>query len=209
MNFNKKHPITSFAQTAHQKNRSKVQIFSYFFYCKELKNVYFCKKNVFLFIMKNKTQRLLQIKKIITSQKIASQEELLKKLEEEGFAYTQATLSRDLKFLKVSRVVDEGLGYVYKLPKAGIPEEDEDIKYEFTYIGFKSLKFSNNFGVIKTLPGYAQGIASFIDGLEIFEILGTIAGDDTILLIPAEGVTKNDIINSLKVAIPPLKDKIL
>jgi len=158
--------------------------------------------------MKNKTQRLLEIKKIIAEEKISSQEELLKKLEENGLAYTQATLSRDLKFLKVSRVVDEEKGYIYMLPSMTHDEVEKNDVDDFTFLGFKSLKFSNNFGVIKTLPGYAPGIASLIDSLAIFEILGTIAGDDTILLIPNEGITKQDIVNSLTLSIPALKEKL-
>ena len=158
--------------------------------------------------MKNKTQRLLEIKKIILAEKIASQEELLKKLEEIGLEYTQATLSRDLKFLKVSRVVDDEKGYVYRLPSNDKSYEEKKTNEDFTFMGFQSIKFSNNFGVIKTLPGYAPGIASLIDSLELFELLGTIAGDDTILLIPSEGVSKQDIVNSLTLSIPALKEKL-
>jgi transcriptional regulator of arginine metabolism len=156
--------------------------------------------------MKNRTQRLLEIKKIISENKISSQEELLQQLEQQGLSYTQATLSRDLKFLKVSRVVDEEMGYIYKLPSVVKDEDVKSLKENFAFLGFRSLKFSNNFGVIKTHPGYAPGIASLIDGLDLFEILGTIAGDDNILIIPNEGVGKHDIINSLTLAIPELKE---
>ena len=158
--------------------------------------------------MKNKTQRLLEIKKIISAEKISSQEELLKKLEKSGLNYTQATLSRDLKFLKVNRVADQEKGYIYQLPASQKSDDHKDISEDFAFLGFKSLKFSNNFGVIKTLPGYAPGIASLIDSLDLFEILGTIAGDDTILLIPNEGISKHDIINSLTLSIPALKEQL-
>jgi len=156
--------------------------------------------------MKNKTQRLLKIKNIIASEKISNQEELLHRLEEDGLSYTQATLSRDLKFLKVSRVVDKDKGYIYKLSLDERNEEEKGSNDEFIFMGFKELKFSNNFGVIKTQPGYAPGIAAIIDNMNMFEILGTIAGDDTILIIPNEGVTKQDVINSLSVTIPDLKE---
>lgn len=158
--------------------------------------------------MKHKTQRLLEIKNIIKSEKISNQEELLHKLEEMGLNYTQATLSRDLKFLKVSKVVDEEKGYIYQLPNTQKSEEQKVSSDNFPIVGFKSLKFANNLGIIKTLPGYASGIASMIDNLELFEILGTIAGDDTILIIPNEGITNQDVINSLVVAIPDLKNKL-
>ena len=159
--------------------------------------------------MKNRTQRLLEIKKIILTEKISGQDILLKRLKEVGLNYTQATLSRDLKFLKVSKIVDEEHGYIYKLPQTENLELEKNPDENFAFMGFKSLKFSNNFGVIKTKPGYAQSIAVIIDSLNLFEILGTIAGDDTILLIPNEDISRQDIINSLAVSIPALKEKLV
>jgi len=158
--------------------------------------------------MKNKTQRLLEIKNIISKEKISNQEELLHKLKGVGLNYTQATLSRDLKFLKVSRIIDEGKGYIYQLPNSTRTQDEKKLNKNVPMVGFKSLNFANNLGVIKTIPGYASGIASLIDNLNLFEVLGTIAGDDTILIIPNEGITNQDVINSLLVSIPDLKGKI-
>ncbi|HJX70662.1 MAG TPA: hypothetical protein VJ346_01885 [Bacteroidales bacterium] len=156
--------------------------------------------------MGNRTERLLTIKSIIATRKVSSQEELLSLLDKKGMNYTQATLSRDLKFLKVNKISDPGKGYVYELPDQHLISNE--IAETYAALGFVSIQFANKLGVIKTLPGYASSIASLIDKSNPFEIIGTIAGDDTILLIPQENVTEKDIINSLILTIPELKNKI-
>ena len=157
--------------------------------------------------MGNRTERLLAIKQIISTMKVSSQEELLALLEEQGLNYTQATLSRDLKFLKVNKIADHEKGYVYKLPDKNISLEN-DIAESYAAQGFVSIRFANHLGVIKTLPGYASSIAALIDKANPFEIVGTIAGDDTILIIPHDNVSEKDVINTLILIIPELKDKI-
>ncbi len=152
--------------------------------------------------MKTRAQRLLAIRRIIERSAIGNQEDLLKKLGTAGFELTQATLSRDLKFLQVGKVPDKNQGYIYMIP-GDIPEADQK-KPEgiFPSNGFISLEFTGQLGLIKTRPGYANSIASAIDELNTFEILGTVAGDDTILLIPREGITREDVRNSIAVLIP-------
>lgn len=154
--------------------------------------------------MKKRTERLLAIKRIINSYKVSSQEELLAKLDELGFKYTQATLSRDLKFLKVAKVVDESLGYVYVLPEMRTPNEAPKTETSLPINGFLGLEFSGNLAVIKTLPGYAASIAFAIDNLKAYEILGTIAGDDTLLIIPREKVLRTDLRGLLAMVIPEI-----
>jgi transcriptional regulator of arginine metabolism len=154
--------------------------------------------------MKNKVKRLLEIKKIIGQEKISSQDELLEKLAERGLNYTQATLSRDLKFLKVGKIVDDQKGSVYVLPESHRYGEAAPVSKELPVNGYQSLEFSNNMAVIKTLPGYANGIAYAIDNLKAYEILGTIAGDDTILIIPREEVPRSDLRNILSLIIPEI-----
>jgi len=158
--------------------------------------------------MKTKTQRLLTIRKIIEKEKISSQEELLGKLVKEGFHLTQATLSRDLKFLKAGKIPDNRKGYIYMLSSSEMEQSNLLNESNFPVNGFLSIDFAWNMGVIKTLPGYANGIASAIDNLETFEILGTVAGDDTILVIPREGVGKEDVINVMVRLIPGLAEMI-
>ncbi|MBN1598408.1 MAG: ArgR family transcriptional regulator [Bacteroidales bacterium] len=156
--------------------------------------------------MGNRTERLLAIKELITTKKISSQEELLNLLEERNLNYTQATLSRDLKFLKVNKISDPEKGYIYELPDqhAVINETAGN----FAARGFISIQFANHLGIIKTMPGYASSIASLVDEADPFEIVGTIAGDDTILIIPHDNVSESDIINALVLIIPELKEKL-
>lgn len=156
--------------------------------------------------MGNRTERLLAIKELITSQKISSQEELLGLLEDRGLNYTQATLSRDLKFLKVNKISDPEKGYIYKLPENQTTISDYAENYAAQ--GFTSLQFANSMAVVKTIPGYASSIASLIDKANPFEIVGTIAGDDTILIIPHDNVSESDVVNALVLIIPELKEKL-
>lgn len=160
--------------------------------------------------MKIKAQRLSEIKNIISVQKVGSQEELLTLLVDSGFLTTQATLSRDLKFLKVSKVPNAEKGYVYELPNGNSTKSLEEEVYEdFPLSGVESIDFSNNMAVIKTRPGFAASIASVIDSHEPYEILGTIAGDDTILLITREGVAKNYVVDAISMFIPGVNNKVL
>ena len=159
--------------------------------------------------MKNRVQRQLEIRKIIAKGNVHSQEEMLALLKQKGFDLAQATLSRDLKFLQVAKVPHPLNGYVYIIPDSGqeekIPARSND---NFLAEGFKGLEFSGNLAVIKTLPGYASTIAAVIDSARQWEILGTVAGDDTILIIRREGTTHNDLQNALVAIIPKLKGKL-
>lgn len=143
--------------------------------------------------MSTKKERLDAICRIIETQMISNQEELLKQLELSGFQVTQATLSRDIKQLKVIKLHDGDGNYAYRLPDyPGIlPQTKEQTQHH------PNIEFSGNLAVVKTRPGYAMGIASDIDNHAPEEILGTIAGDDTILIIPREGVSRDKIIKAL------------
>jgi transcriptional regulator of arginine metabolism len=158
--------------------------------------------------MGNRTERLLAIKEIISNNKISSQEELLSILERRELNYTQATLSRDLKFLKVNKISDPEKGYIYEMPDQHLGIGNE-VAESYAAQGFVSILFANHLGVIKTLPGYAPSIASLIDRSSPFEIIGTIAGDDTILIIPHDNVSEKDVINALVLIVPELKNKLV
>ena len=147
--------------------------------------------------MKTRTQRLLALRRIIERNAMSNQEELLNKLSGAGFELTQATLSRDLKFLQVGKVPDKKRGYVYVLPVDNTEPEKRDSGGGFPLNGFVSVEFAWHLAIIKTRPGYANSIASTIDEMNAFEILGTVAGDDTILLIPREGISQEDVKNVL------------
>ncbi len=159
--------------------------------------------------MKDRTNRQLAIKKVLTTRGVHSQEELLLMLREEGFDLTQATLSRDLKILKVAKVPDGKKGYRYVIPEgvtAGPQSADAEVS--FLVDGFRSIQFSGNLAVIKTKPGYASSIAVVLDSAEPYEILGTIAGDDTILIVMRDGITPGTLKNSLVLIMPKLQEKI-
>lgn len=151
--------------------------------------------------MKNRNQRLMEIRRLIGSRNISSQDELMKLLEKKGYEMTQATLSRDLKYLKVAKMPDDRSGYVYILPdKEKVIEETELSGQGLT--GLISLDFAQGMAILKTLPGHASSIAYTLDNLDAYEIAGTIAGDDTILLIPRDGVSRFDLANLLKLRMP-------
>ena len=144
--------------------------------------------------MKNKRERLGIISEILRMQVIGSQEELLDILRAKGYDVTQATLSRDLKVLKVAKTPLSNGAYKYVLPPQIKPISDELNAHNFTSHGaVLNLEFSGQLAVLKTKPGYASAIAWDIDNRSNDEVLGTIAGDDTILLIPREGVTRAEI----------------
>ena len=133
--------------------------------------------------MKIKNSRLEALRMIISSREMGSQEELLSALNKEGFTLTQATLSRDLKQLKVAKASTLGGQYIYVLPNETMYKRvstASSIREMMQVPGFLSINFSGNMGVIKTRPGYASAIAFNIDRSDIPQILGTIAGDDTI-----------------------------
>jgi transcriptional regulator of arginine metabolism len=158
--------------------------------------------------MKNRVERQLEIRKIILKGNVHSQEELLKQLKLDGFNLTQATLSRDLKVLQVAKVPHPTNGYIYTIPGQGNETQTtEQIRVNYLADGFRDLRFSGNLAVLRTLPGYASSFAAVIDRANSWEILGTVAGDDTILIIQREGTSKADLINALINIMPNLKDK--
>ncbi|MGQ8338356.1 arginine repressor [Sunxiuqinia sp. A32] len=159
--------------------------------------------------MKNRTKRQLAIKKIITTEEVHSQDELLGRLHDEGFDLTQATLSRDLKILKVAKIPNSEKGYLYVIPEGvSVEPQHENTRVNFLVDGFRDLQFSGNLAVLRTRPGYASSLAAVLDNADPYEILGSIAGDDTILLVMREGITPSDLINSLILVMPKLEDKI-
>lgn len=130
-------------------------------------------------------------------------------LKAKGFDMTQATLSRDLKELQIAKVPHPAKGYVYVFPEGETKSNSkEQNQVNFLADGFRDLRFSGNLAVLRTQPGYASSIAAVIDKSNSWEILGTIAGDDTILIIQKEGISKMDLINALITIMPNLKGKL-
>jgi transcriptional regulator of arginine metabolism len=153
--------------------------------------------------MKNKLKRLHEIKEIISTSSIGSQEDLLNILSSRGYELTQATLSRDLKQLKVVKSPTAGGGYKYILPERNSARKaTAEESYSIAGNGFISITFSGLMAVIKTRPGYASSIAYEIDEKAPNEILGTVAGEDTILLVIDEKVNRETVLKTLSSFIP-------
>ena len=158
--------------------------------------------------MKVKNSRLEALRLIISSQQLGSQDELLAALQKEGFKLTQATLSRDLKQLKVAKAASMSGSYVYVLPNETMYKRvstPNSIREMLKVPGFISINFSGNMGVIKTRPGYASSIAWNIDNSDIPEIIGTIAGDDTIFIVIKEGVRHQEVSEALSDVVPNMR----
>lgn len=143
--------------------------------------------------MKIKRSRQQGIEQILSSTVVHCQEDLLNAMKENGFAITQATLSRDLREMRVLKVPDVEGGYLYQLPLS-LQQLSEQAAIDASYfpkVGILSLEFSGTMAVLKTRPGYASGVASDIDSADCAPILGTIAGDDTVLIVIREGADRN------------------
>ncbi|MEE4176333.1 MAG: hypothetical protein V2I46_02365 [Bacteroides sp.] len=152
--------------------------------------------------------RLQAVKKILSQEKISSQEELLQRLHDKGFNITQATISRDLKRLQAGKKSDPIKGSVFFINESKTLKPVPDpVNSQFLLSGIKAVLFANMFGLIKTLPGYASSIAVHIDSQNRFEIIGTIAGDDTILLIPGQDISHSEMKNALRIIFPGLNEK--
>ena len=158
--------------------------------------------------MKTKDRRIESIKLLISSKELSCQEEVMKELNKEGFKLTQATLSRDLKQLKVAKASSMSGKYVYVLPNETMYKRISSPRSASEMMqvpGFVSINYSRNIGVIKTRPGYASAIAFNLDNSDLPDILGTIAGDDTIFIILRDGAHPKDVTEQLAAVIPNLK----
>ena len=148
--------------------------------------------------MKNKVARLQAIREIIIHSRVKSQDEILKKLHELGFDLTQATLSRDLKQLRIAKVPGNDGSYVYIMPEIGsigklMQEKLSENPERQIPGGFISINFSGS-------------LAYDIDSNTPPEVLGTIAGDDTVLVILEENISHQQAMLALSPFIPVLHD---
>ena len=127
--------------------------------------------------MKNKRQQ--KILELIVRYEIGTQEELMQKLRAVGFDVTQATVSRDIREMKLTKIETHG-----KLHYVALRESDEDVKEKYERVfrdGFIAMDNAVNILVIKTVSGMAMAVAAALDSMHFNEIVGTIAGDDTIM----------------------------
>lgn len=129
-----------------------------------------------------KGQRHIKIREIIANQEIETQDDLVSSLRNAGFQVTQATVSRDIKELMLIKVpTDEGK-YKYSMPTAQRFNPVQKLQRALVD-SFVSIDHTGNLVVIKCLPGTANSVAVLVDNMEWPDLLGTICGDDTILMI--------------------------
>ena len=157
--------------------------------------------------MLNKVDRHELIRQIISVRRVRSHEELQALLKERGASVTQATLSRDLNELGVLKVKEIGTGYTYRMPTVATPH-DQYKSSAYTGQGIESIEFNGNgMAVIKTLPGFAGALAAIIDTNSTPHIMGTLAGDDTVLLILRDGSNSVAVLPELAKFIDGVEDK--
>ncbi|HBJ76553.1 MAG TPA: arginine repressor [Porphyromonadaceae bacterium] len=152
--------------------------------------------------------RLNIIKSIISDTPVEDQDQLVEILKRKGVHISQPTLSRDIRELKIIKGQNLDGKSVYMLPVPPRKKIDE-MNSLLIERGVISMQFSGNVAVMKTRPGYASSVAYEIDKLSTGEIIGTIAGCDTILLVINENTTKEKVINMLSLLITDLKNKLI
>jgi transcriptional regulator of arginine metabolism len=133
----------------------------------------------------NRRQRLKLIKEIIGQKKISSQDELVRELKKRGHDVAQSTISRDIHELRLTKVRDHTQQEFYSMEGRFYRENIFDMdKFSSKFANsVLSISRAENILVIRTYPGEAQGTAAVVDGMNFVEILGTVAGDDTIICI--------------------------
>lgn len=154
--------------------------------------------------MNKRQSRLSLIVKLLLHHSIGSQEELMALLEANGCIVTQATLSRDLKTLRTSKVATELGGYRYEIAANGTAADEIATQAMDTVrrASILSVAYSAPIVVIKTRNGYAGGVAYDIDDIESPEILGTIAGADTVFVTLAPGLSAADAYHLMRDILP-------
>jgi transcriptional regulator of arginine metabolism len=143
-----------------------------------------------------KYSRHAKILELIEKYQIETQEELADRLKEHGMDVTQATISRDIKELRLIKVMVDDDHYKY----APVSHTEGSITNKLLTIfteSFVRCDYANNIVVVKTLPGMAQASASAVDSLKWPEIVGTIAGDDTILIVCRAELIAEELVNKL------------
>ncbi len=129
-----------------------------------------------------KTERHEKILEIIGQYDVDTQEELAARLKEAGFKVTQATVSRDIRALKITKVTGKDGRSRY----AVLQDDSAELGDRYTRVlreALTSIDVGQNMLVIKTMPGMAMGVAAALDAMKWEEILGSIAGDDTVMCV--------------------------
>jgi transcriptional regulator of arginine metabolism len=141
---------------------------------------------------------------LLAAHRIGRQEELQTLLAAAGYRVTQATLSRDLKLLGVAKMPDDG-GYVYRLAEGVAPAATATLGSEFAN-SVLAIELSGNLMIIKTQSGHGSSVAEALDRLDLPELAGTVAGDNTIFAVVREGVGRAALLAALAGTRPALTE---
>ena len=152
--------------------------------------------------MRNKTERLNLIRRIVGEELISSQEELIKRLSEYGVHATQSTLSRDFKEVNISKMPHPDKGYIYVLSE----KLGGEVVTNTANLGdaVLDIRFSHNIAVISTKSGYASAVSVIIDARKSKDIIGTVAGDNNIIVILHQEATHEDVLAQMQQLFPSL-----
>lgn len=131
----------------------------------------------------SRSRRLTLLAQMLSGQRFASQEELARALGRSGVHVTQATLSRDLRSLGVVKRHDADGGASYELPGPAIETLDRERRLLDLRAFVNDVKVAQNLVVVRTPPGHANGVGRALDLAEFAGVVGTVAGDDTVLVI--------------------------
>ncbi|GEK59345.1 arginine repressor [Marinococcus halophilus] len=142
----------------------------------------------------NKGQRHIKIRELISNTDIETQDDLVARLRGDGYNVTQATVSRDIKELHLVKVPMIDGRYKYSLPADQRFNPMQKLKRALVD-SFVGIDHSENLIVMKTLPGNANAVGALIDNLDWENIMGTICGDDTILIICKQKENSPEIVN--------------
>ena len=134
-----------------------------------------------------KAQRQAKIVEIISNANVETQEQLLQALTDQGFSSTQATISRDIKELRIVKELTSLGTYRYCVPEKDSPPALSDRLNNIFRECVISVDYAENLVVIHTLPGMANAAASALDAMRSGAVLGTLAGDDTVVIVMREG----------------------
>ena len=134
-----------------------------------------------------KAQRQAKIVEIISNANVEAQEQLLQALTDQGFNSTQATISRDIKELRIVKELTSLGTYRYCVPEKDAPPAISDRLNNIFRECVISVDYAENLVVIHTLPGMANAAASALDAMRSGAVLGTLAGDDTVVIVMREG----------------------
>ncbi|MHB8961779.1 MAG: arginine repressor [Saccharofermentanales bacterium] len=145
----------------------------------------------------NKKNRQKMILAIIEKEKVTTQEELVDFLRKQNWQVTQATISRDIKELGLNKVSDDGSTQKYTPNKKSGDATESRLIAVFSQ-AVVSYDSASNIVIIKTLPGMAPASASAIDSMKFSEVLGTIAGDDTIFIATKSAILANHLVDRIK-----------